>query len=50
MGADDLMVSQKDVAIVGHFVGELVMSHGPLASWVENLAMVSDERGYCPPM
>jgi hypothetical protein len=30
---------------VGHSSGELAMSHGPQASWVEALAMASYERG-----
>jgi len=40
------MVPQKDVATKGHSVGELAMSHRPLVSWVEDLAMAGDERGY----
>ena len=46
MGVDDLIVSPKDVAVEGHFMGELSMSHRPLVSQVANLAMASDERGY----
>jgi hypothetical protein len=47
---DDLMVSQKDVVAEGHFVGELAMSHRPLVSEAEDLAMADDERGYWPPI
>ena len=42
------MVPQKDVASWGHSVGELAMNHRPLVSWVENMAMAGDERGYWP--
>ena len=42
------MVSHKDVATKGHSVGELARSHRPLVSWVEDLAMAGDEKGYCP--
>jgi hypothetical protein len=50
VSVDDLMVSQKDVAAEGHFVGELAMSHRPLVSGAEDLAMADDERGYWPPI
>ena len=40
------MIFLKHVAVEGHSVGELAMSHGPLVSWVENLAMAGNERGY----
>jgi hypothetical protein len=40
------MVPQKDVAGQGHALGEFVMSHGPLASWVEDLVMIGEEKGY----
>ena len=36
----------KGLATEGHPVGELAMSHRPLVSWVEDLAMAGDERGY----
>ena len=32
VGVDDLMVSQKDVATEGHYVGELTTSYRPLVS------------------
>jgi hypothetical protein len=31
---------------VGHSSGEVTMSHGVQASWVEGLAIASDERGH----
>ena len=37
------------MAIAGHSLGKLAMSHGPLASWVEVLAMASDEGGHLSP-
>ena len=43
------MVPEEDVATVGHSLGEVVMSHGRLASWVEGSAMAGDERGHWAP-
>ena len=37
------------MAVEGHSMGELAMSHRPLVSRVGNLAMASDERGSWPP-
>jgi hypothetical protein len=45
MGADDLMVSQKDVAVENHSMGEFAMSHRPPVSQVGNLATAGGKRG-----
>ena len=42
------MVSQKDVAGLGHSLSELTLSHGPMTSWAEDLATAHGERGYWP--
>lgn len=47
---DDLMVSHKGAAAEGYSEGEFAMSHWPLVSWVDDLAMASDERVYWPHM
>jgi hypothetical protein len=49
ISVDNVMFSQKDVASQGHSLGESALSHGPLAPWVEDLAMADGERGYWPP-
>jgi hypothetical protein len=40
------MVSQKDVVDCSHSLGEFAINRGPLASWVEDLAMAGDEIGF----
>ena len=43
------MVPEKDVATVGHSLGEITASHGCLVFWVEVSAMASNERGHWAP-
>ena len=42
-GVVNRVVSQKDVAGRGHSLGEFITSHGPLVSWMEDLATTGDE-------
>jgi hypothetical protein len=47
-GVVNRVVSQKDVDGRDHSSGEYVVSHGPFVSWMGNLAMARDKRGYWP--
>jgi hypothetical protein len=40
------MIPQEEVASRGHSLGELALSHRPMASWAEDLAMAHGKRGY----
>jgi hypothetical protein len=49
ISSGDLVIPYRDVTTVGHSPGEVPMSRGHLASWVEGLAMACDERGTWAP-